>query len=73
MGHISLNVKRSCFGIKHFSFLFGGVFVLNDEVIEYMINQHEIRLNQCINKIEKMESNQAETNVRIIYKNNRHI
>ena len=65
MGHISLNVKRSCFGIKHFSFLFGGDFVLNDEVIEYMINQHEVRLNQCIAKIEKIESNQAETNVRI--------
>ena len=39
--------------------------MLNDEVIEYMINQHEVRLNQCIAKIEKIESNQAETNVRI--------
>ena len=52
-------------GLNTSLFYLGGVFVLNDEVIEYMINQHEVRLNQCINKIEKMESNQAETNVRI--------
>ena len=52
-------------GLNTSLFYFGGVFVLNDEVIEYMINQHEVRLNQCIAKIEKIESNQAETNVRI--------
>ena len=52
-------------GLNTSLFYLGGVFVLNDEVIEYMINQHEVRLNQCIAKIEKIESNQAETNVRI--------
>lgn len=39
--------------------------MLNDEIIEYMINQHETRINECINKIEKMESKQAETNIRL--------
>ena len=52
-------------GLNTSLFYLGGVFVLNDEVIEYMINQHEVRLNQCIAKIEKIESNQAEINVRI--------
>ena len=52
-------------GLNTSLFYLGGVFVLNDEVIEYMINRHEVRLNQCIAKIEKIESNQAETNVRI--------
>ena len=52
-------------GLNTSLFYLGGVFVLNDEVIEYMINQHEVRLNQCIAKIEKIESNQAETNIRI--------
>lgn len=52
-------------GLNTSLFLFGGGLMLNDEVIEYMINQHEVRLNQCLNKIEKIESNQAETNVRI--------